>query len=240
MPVHSAEARTEVTNVRVQDFILKTRVDYIDEHSKDRVKASRVDSSSSSSSSAHNVQDQDMEDADNNESATPSGTSERTRYHRQSKPVGSGALREKEIALETTDNTPSATTSTSKSTSKKKDMSKVRHRYRGYNFGGLSLNCIDTDDPVYRAHLTAAVRYPSFFRPFAAEDLFLRNPGLTSQIPNSPHVQLLLGQKSSITPFHQESVNSHGFLVLLSGTKRWFFKYPEANGKCKCNCVDHE
>jgi hypothetical protein len=224
-----------VTSVRVQDFILKTRVDYIDEHSKDRLKASTVDSSSSSSSSANNVQvqDQDMEEADTNEPPTPPGTSEpqRTKYHRQSKPVGSGALKEKEIPLAKIDNKPSATT-TSKSTSKRKDMSKVRQRYRGYNLHGLSLNCIETDDPEYRAHLTAAVRYPSFFQPFAAEDLFLRNPGITSQIPNSPHVQLLLGQKSSVTPFHQEAVNSHGFLILLSGTKRWFFKYPEANGKC--------
>lgn len=232
----------EIENVRVQDFILKTHIDYLDEHEKGDMKGSINSLSGSFSSTA----DPDTLNADNvqdevamSEPHVPGSStkSSRTQYHRNSKPTHVGALKEKEVPLvndaakSSADQTHFPKTSSSSTTATSKDMSKARIRYRGYNFYGLALNAIKTDDDEYKKMLLAAMKYPSYFQPFSSNDLLYRYPPEHAAFKNVPHVQLLMGQKSSITKFHQEALNSHSMLVLLSGTKRWFFKYPEAHGK---------
>ncbi len=221
----------EITEVQVQDFILKTHIDYLDEHEKNEMKSAGV----------VDLIDPALEEEENilPEESVPmvDTSSSRTRYVRNSKPVP-GSLREKDSSDAPT-STKSTLTPASKPvvTSAHKNLSKVRFRYRGYNFHGLALNTIKTEDPDYSKMISHAIRYPSFFQPFAKLDLLFRNPPEHAKFKEAPHVQLLLGQKSSVTKFHQESLNSHSALVLLSGTKRWFFRFPEEHGKRQAICI---
>jgi hypothetical protein len=238
MPVsRGRQTLSEVVNVRVQDFILKTHIDYLDEHFKSDMKRQSDESVSSlrdnedaeqeNEEPLHSTSADDHLPADESSETIPS----RTKYSRSTKPRGPGALKEKEVELVIMKSVTSLSEDVTPVVPPVKDQSKARVRYRGYNFHGLALNCIDTEDVQYRKMLASAMKYPSYFQPFSAVDLMYRNPPDNAKFSSVPHVQLLLGQKSSVTKFHQETVNSHGLLVLLSGTKRWFFRYPEDGGK---------
>jgi hypothetical protein len=211
----------EKMNVRVQDYILKTHVDYLDEHAKNEMKNSSHHEQSTLSSASAEVE---LAEAILTSETTTSSSS-RTKYARSSKPQAPGALKEKDGP------SVQVPTSSSSSSSKDKNMNKARHRYRGFVLNSLSLNFIDAKDPEYRRMLVDCLRYPSFFNEFQATDLLYRCPPAHSKFDPAPHVQLVLGQKSSVVGMHQESLNSHSILLLLSGTKRWFFHFPESHGK---------
>jgi len=235
MPVFRSSDQGEILNVRVQDYILKTHVDYLDEHHKKEMKASSLISDQHEVLTVDDeLEEGDEEDQEADEIATSTDQSKRTKYQRTAKPSVPGALKEKEATQTSTSSTSSNSTS---STSKNKDMRKARFRYRGYILNALSLNHIDTkQDEQYKQILIDAMQYPSFFRPFSEIDLLYRNASDYAKFHNVPNVQLILGQKSSITKFHLDALNSHSLLVLLSGTKRWFFKFPEDHSKyLKCS-----